>query len=239
LPNEEQTPARRGADEAIRRSDPRSRRYWLRRLDLVLPDEMRDAGALSFAELEEMASDSLAGRASRETLEEWWEYARRRRWLEELDPGLWRLTDTAVRDLQTLRRRISSPDPMVGASAVMRWALAAGAVGAAALLSGRYLTIWVAILVVCAVVAGGLAIAAIVGKLSDPSSDRLVARWACDWLDGRSVSWQIRRPAVVGVFDRLYQANGSERVETPLQVDDLTGGRDPTSQLDARRPGTV
>jgi hypothetical protein len=213
LPDEEQTRPLRGADEARRRSDPRSRRYWLQRLDLVLPDEMRQAGALSFAELEDLTRRPLAGRASRETLEEWWEYARRRNWLEEPDPGLWRLTDTALRDVQAMRRRTSSPDPMVGANAVVKWALTAGAVGAAALLSGRYLTVWLAILVVCAVIVACLMIAAIVGKLLDPPIDRLVARWACDWLDGRSVRCQVWRPAAAGAFARLYQASGSVQVE--------------------------
>jgi hypothetical protein len=174
---------------------------------------MREAGALSFNELEEMASRSLSGGASRETLNEWWEYARRRSWVEERDPGLWRLTDTALQDLHTMRQRVSSPDPMVGAKAVVKWALAAGAVGAAGLLSGRYLTTGVAILVVCAMLAVSLMIAAMVGKLLDPPMDRWVARWACDWLDGRSVGWQIWRPEADGMFRRLYQANGSERVE--------------------------
>jgi hypothetical protein len=102
---------------------------------------------------------------------------------------------------------------MVGAKAVVKWALPAGAVGAAGLLSGRYLTTGVAILVVCAMLAVSLMFAAIVGKLLDPPMDRWVARWACDWLDGRSVGWQIWRPEADGMFRRLYQVNDSERVE--------------------------
>jgi hypothetical protein len=188
------------------RSDPRERRGWLRGLDLVLTDEIRDAGALSHEELMQMAARPLKERASRETIEEWWEYADRRSWLEEHGAGRWRLTSIGREAVQERRRRASQPDPLAGARAITKWALAAGAIGAASLLSGKYLTTGLAILAACATIVLALLIAALISSLLDLPTDRWIARNACDWLDGRRFRWWIRRhPAVEGAVRRLHE----------------------------------
>lgn len=130
------------------RSDPRERRGWLSFLDVVMTDEIRDAGALSREELIQMAARPLEGRASRETIGEWWEYAHRRSWLEEHGTGRFRLTSTACRGAHSTRRRGLGPDPVAGAGILMKWVLPAIVVGAAGLLSGKYLTPLTGILVV-------------------------------------------------------------------------------------------
>ena len=194
-------------EQACRRSEPRARRGWLRALDFVLTDEGRDARALSPEELIELAARPLDGRASRETLKEGWEYANRRSWLEEHGTGRWRLTSTAREELHAIRRRITEPNPVEGVKAIMKWAVPAGAIGAAGLLSGKYLTTGIAIVVLCATVALGFVLAALISKLLDRPTDRWIARRACDWLDGRRVVWWILRlPAVNGDFHRLYQS---------------------------------
>jgi len=190
------------------RSDPRERRRWLRFLDLVLTDEIRDAGALSCDELMQMAARPLKERASRETIEEWWEYSRRRSWLEEYGDGRWRLTSGGREELREERRRASQPDPLVGAKAITKWVLAAGAIGAAGLLSGKHLTTGIAILIISAIIVLALLLAALITRFLDPPADRWFARRACDWLDGRRVRWWIRQhPAVEGEVRRLYEAN--------------------------------
>jgi hypothetical protein len=190
------------------RSDPRERRGWLRGLDLVLTDEIRDAGALSREELMQMAAQPLRERASRETIEEWWEYADRRSWLEEHGAGRWRLTSIGREEVQERRQRASQPDPLAGARAITKWALAAGVIGAASLLSGKYLTTGLAILAVCAAIVLGLLIVALVTSLLDVPTDRWIARNACDWLDGGRFRWWIRQhPAIEGEFRRLYQVD--------------------------------
>jgi len=87
------------------RSDPRERRRWLRGLDFVLTDEIRDAGALSSEELMQMSAEPLRQQASRETIEEWWEYAQRRGWLEEHEAGRCRLTNLGREEVREIRRR--------------------------------------------------------------------------------------------------------------------------------------
>jgi hypothetical protein len=202
--------------QAGRRSDPRERRGWLSFLDRVLTDEIRDAGALSCEELMQMAARPLEGRASRETIEEWWEYAHRRSWLEEHETGRWRLTSTARREAHRTRRRVLGPDPVEGAKAIVTWVLPAVTIGAVALLSGKYLTSWMAILVVCATIALSLLIVALVSRFVDPPMDRWIARRACDWLDGRRVVWWIPRlPEVKGEVRRLYHPDQPTAPETP------------------------
>lgn len=92
--------------------------------------------------------------------------------------------------------------------ALVRWALPTGVIGAAVLLNGHDLTIGVAIVVVCLTIALMFFIVAPAMRLIDRPMDRVIARRACDWLDGRRVGWSIPRlPAVGGDFRRLYQAD--------------------------------
>jgi hypothetical protein len=160
--------------QARKRSDPRERRDVLRYLDLLLTDEMSDAGAVSLDELTEMADRRLDGRASRETIEEWREYTRRRGWLEEHDAGRWRVSGLGREELHERRRRASQPDPLAGAMAVMKWVLAVGVIGAAGLLSDKYLTTEIAILVFCATIVVALLLVALITKFLDPPVDRWI-----------------------------------------------------------------
>jgi hypothetical protein len=190
------------------RSDPRERRRWLRGLDFVLTDEIRDAGALSCEELMEMATRPLGGRASRATIEEWWEYALRRSWLEEHGTGRWRLTSLGREEVREIRRSVSGPDPLEGAKAVTKWVLAGGAIGVAGYLSGKYGKLWILILAVCLTFALLLFIASPIVRATDRPMERWIARRACDCLDGRRVRLLIRRyPAVEGEVRRLYESN--------------------------------
>jgi hypothetical protein len=187
----------------------------LRFLDLLLTDEMRDGGAVSLDELIEMADRPLDGRASRETIEEWWEYACRRSWLEEQEAGRWRLTSLGRDELHERRRRASQPDPLAGAKAVIQWGLPAGVFASAVVLSDKSLTTAIALLVICGTVALSLLIVALIVWFIDPPIDRLIARRACDWLDGRRVRWWIRvLPAVEGEVCRLYREDERETVAT-------------------------
>lgn len=153
-------------------SDPRVRRRWLRVLDPVLTDEIRDAGALSCEDLMEMAKRPLDGRASRATIEEWWEYAHRRSWLEEHGTSRCQLSSIGRADMRELRQRISGPDPADWARTLMRWALPAGAIGAAVLLSDKNLAIGLAIVAVCVIVALMFFIAAPIARWADGPMDR-------------------------------------------------------------------
>jgi hypothetical protein len=190
------------------RSDPRERRRWLRGLDFVLTDEIRDAGALSPEELMQMAARPLKDRASRATIEEWWEYALRRSWLEEQGTGRWRLTSLGREEVREIRRRISGPDPADWARTLMRWMLAGGAIGAAGYLSGRSGKLWIVVLAVCLIFALLLFIASPIVRAADRPMDRWIARRACDCLDGRRFRRWIRQlPAVEGEVRRLYEAD--------------------------------
>jgi hypothetical protein len=195
-----------GDEQAEQRSDPRRRRDWLRFLDPVLTDEIREAGALSCDELIELAARPLKGRVSRETVEEWWEYARRRGWLEEYGADRCRLTAFARERLEVRRQYVRSPDPSEWAKTLIRWTLPAGALGAAGYLSGRYGTAWIAVFTVCITIALMLFVIAPIVYAIDKPSDRWLARCACDWLDGRRVAWSIRPRPEVRDFTRLYKA---------------------------------
>ena len=198
------------------RSDPRERRGWLSFLDVVMTDEIHDAGALSREELIQMAARPLEGRASRETIGEWWEYAHRRSWLEEHGTGRFRLTSTACRGAHSTRRRGLGPDPVAGAGILMKWVLPAIVVGAAGLLSGKYLTPLTGILVVGATIAFSFLIVALISRFAKPPMDRWIARRACDWLDGRRVVWWIPQlPAVNGEVRRLYHPDQPKAPEAP------------------------
>ncbi len=193
------------------------RRRWLRVLDPVLTDEIRDAGALSCDELMQMAVHPLKDRASRATIEEWWEYAHRRSWLEKDQTGRCRLTSTGLEDLRTRREDLEGPDPAKLAKALMRWTLAGGAIAAAGYLSGRYGTVWIAVLAICITVALLLFIASPIVRAADRPTDRWAARRACDCLDGRRTKWWARQhPATTGEVRRLYESDEPRAAETSL-----------------------
>lgn len=191
------------------------RRRWLRVLDLVLTDEIRDAGVLSCDELMQMAVRPLKDRASRATIEEWWEYAHRRSWLEKDGTGRCRLTSTGQEDLRMRRQDVEGPDPAEWAKTLMRWTLTGGAIGGAGYLGGRYGTAWIAVLAVCVTVALLLLIASPVVRAADRPTDRWAARRACDCLDGRRAGWWTRQhPAVIGEVRRLYESDELRAAET-------------------------
>jgi peptidoglycan/LPS O-acetylase OafA/YrhL len=103
-----------------------------------------------------------------------------------------------------------------GAKAIVKWVLPTVTIGAVAVLSGKYLASWLAILVVCATIALSLLILGLISRVVDPPLDRWIARRACDWLDGRRVVWWIPQlPAVNGEVRRLYHPDEPKTPETP------------------------
>ncbi len=184
------------AEEIERRSDPRRRRKWLRNLDLVLAEEFHAAGALSPAELVQMAEHPLKGLISNATIDEWWEYACRRGWLKEQADGRCRLTKTARHDLKAWSDEINAPDYTTWARAIMRWLLPTGA-AATAYLGSRYGLLWLGTLAVAVVTALVLFAMTPVLRAADGPMNRWMARRMCDLLDGRHVTFVIvRYPAV-------------------------------------------
>jgi hypothetical protein len=93
------------------RSAPRRRRRWLRELDSPLGREFEDAGALSCAELVELSAEPLRRCASPQTVEEWWQYAYRRGWLEDHGYECRRLTAFGRAELRDRRERDAWPEP--------------------------------------------------------------------------------------------------------------------------------
>lgn len=196
----------------VGRSEVPARRYWLRFLDAPLTSEIRAAGSLDLDELVAAVPRILRcdeGRVKRQTIQEWWEYAKRRRWLEEVG-SLWALTERARKELQEEQERVNSPDPKHLASGLARWVIPTSLVGAAGLASGRYLVLQAAILVMAGVIIVGLLLAAATSRATDPSTDRWFARRACDWLEGQPIKLAFganRKPAG---FARLYTPNAKE-----------------------------
>jgi hypothetical protein len=200
-----------GKEHTYGRSDARERRRWLRFLDPVLTDEIRDAGAVSREELMEMAVRPLEGLASRTTIDEWWEYAHRRSWLEEHGADRCRLTRTGRKDLRVRRESVDGPDLAEWAKTLAGWTLAGGAIGAASYLSGKSGELWIAIVAVCLIAALLLFVASPVARAIDRPMDRWLARRACDCLDGRRAGWWRRGdPAVDGGVRRLYEGDGPD-----------------------------
>jgi hypothetical protein len=162
----------------------RLRRGWLRFLDALLASEIRAAGALDLHELADAAPQILRCDKDRirvETIEEWWEFAWRRGWLERAG-GRCRLTETARGDLREQREQENSPDPKLWAREIARLAVAflAGAAG----LFSRNLEVTAAILIVASVIIVGLVLVAGIRRLIERPSDRWFARLACDSLEG-------------------------------------------------------
>lgn len=190
----------------IGRSEVPARRYWLRFLDAPLTSEIRAAGALDVDELVDAIPRILRcdeGRVSRETIQEWWEFAMRRRWLERVG-SLWGLTERAENDLRAEHERANSPDPRRMAGSVARWMISS-LIGAVGLASGRYLVPGAAILAVAGTIIVSLLLAGAVTRAIEPSLDRWLARRACDWLQGRPI-WPARGTnRSQAEFSRLYQ----------------------------------
>jgi hypothetical protein len=195
----------------VARSEIPARRYWLRFLDEPLAKEFRDAGALDIDGLVGVAPRILRcdeNSVKKETIQEWWEYSKRRRWLEPVE-SLWGLTERAENDLRKERERVNSPDAKRLASKVSHWVIPGSLAGATGLLGAKYLSIDLAILAIAVVVIVGLLLAEVFSRATDPSMDRWFARRACGWLEGRPVPWALgvnRNPAD---FARLYELGES------------------------------
>jgi hypothetical protein len=190
----------------VARSEIPARRYWLKFLDAPLAREIRLAGALDFDELADAVPRILRcdeDRIHRETIQEWWEFAMRRRWLEQVGPR-WGLTVQARKELQEEQERVNSPDPKHLASGLARWVISTSLVGFAGLATGRYLVLEAAILVMAGVIIVGLLLAAATSRATDPSMDRWFACRACDWLEGRPMSWVLGANRQSANFIRLY-----------------------------------
>jgi hypothetical protein len=197
----------------VARSAVPARRYWLRFLDAPLAGEIRAAGALGFDELVDAVPRILRcdeGQVDRETIEEWWEYAKRRRWLEEVG-SLWALTERARKELQEKQERVKSPDPKHLASGLARWVIPTSLVAFAGLASGRYLVLESAILVMAGVIIVGLLLAAATSRATDPPTDRWLARGACDWLEGRRIWPALGTNRDQVDFTRLYDLDDQRR----------------------------
>lgn len=194
------------------RSEVWVRRYWLRFLDAPLTSEIRAAGSLDFDELADAVPRILRcdeDRVDRETIQEWWEFAVRRRWLEPVGPR-WGLTERADNDLRAEYERVNSPDPRRLAAGIARWVLPTGLVGAVGLLSAKYLSIDLAIVATAGVIIVSLLLAAAVIQVVRRPTDRWFARRACDWLEGRPI-WPARGTnRGEAAFSRLDQVGAQE-----------------------------
>jgi hypothetical protein len=193
----------------VARSEVPARRYWLRFLDALLAGEIRAAGALGFDELVGAVPRILRcdqSRVETATIEEWWEYAKRRGWLEPAG-SLWRLSDKALADLHEEHERVNSPDPKRLARDTARWVIPTSMAGATWLLGAKYLSLDLAVLSLGIVVIIGLLLSAAISRVTDPPTDRGLARRACDWLEGRPVPWALGANRRSADFSRLYESN--------------------------------
>lgn len=137
------------------------------------------------------------------TIEEWWEYAYRRSWIEEHTPGRCRLTDTGRQGLEKLRQDSAGIDPAELAKGLLRWIAPTAAVVVTAYVSSRHDGTVAAILLIGIAVALMLFIAAPLVKLLDGPLDRLVARRACRWLEDEDL-WFARRAPAGSRAERVY-----------------------------------
>jgi hypothetical protein len=137
------------------------------------------------------------------TIKEWWEFAKRRRWLEPVG-SRWGLTEKAEKDLQTERDRVNNPDPKRLAGSVAHLVIPTSLIGFAGLASGRYLQLDAAIFAMAAIIILSLLVVAGLSRAVDPPMDRWLALRACDWLEGRSI-WPARGTNYDQAdFSRLY-----------------------------------
>jgi hypothetical protein len=170
------------------RSDPRQRRRWLRNLDSLLAGELEEAGALSCAELTDLAAEPLRGHASSATIEEWWEFAYRRGFLEEVGGGRCRLSASGRAEVRAARQRDAGLDQAALGRSILKWLLPASAVGVTAYLSGRHPGATVTIVAIAVGVAIGLILLAPLMRRFDRAVDQRFARHACDWLEDRPMA---------------------------------------------------
>lgn len=186
------------------------RRRRLRALDVALGDEIEDAGALTFEELQAQVNGrELLGRpVSVETLWEWWHYALRRNLIECLggpEDGLVGLSD-AGRTLLGKRRASESIVVMPTVSRVVRAASQERpitlAIAVVALLSSNPTALsWIALLILMMMLV--LALAPLSDLLVGRRLDQSTGTWALArhvaWLEGDAVPgkflWNADRPA--------------------------------------------
>lgn len=199
------------------RSDPRKRRRWLRYLDSLLAGELEEAGTLSCAELTRVAAEPLRGRASSATIEEWWEYAYRRGFLEEVGRGRCRLSSNGRADVSAARQRDAGVDQAALGRSILKWLLPASAVGVTAYLSGRRPAATVTIVAIAVGVAAGLILLAPPMRWFDRAVDQGFARRACDWLEDRPMALVRDRANPALPATRLY-------CETDRVAPGLSGG---------------
>jgi hypothetical protein len=192
-------------------------RAFLRDLDALLAEEIRDAGTLDPSQLARAATSRLGKDViSQAIVDQWWEYAWRRGWLEEAGMRC-RLSSVASVDLQAARDRTAGPRWGEWAKAIARWTIAGGVVGLAGILSGKNnLAVAISVLVILGALVVTFAIAEPISRLMDRPFDIWIARQACDWLDGRPVRGSIRSRAH-SKPRRLY---GNEEFEAPCLVSD-------------------
>jgi hypothetical protein len=146
------------------------------------------AGAISCQELAVLAQRRLKVRGAAGTIEEWWEYAYRRSWIEEHTPGRCRLTSMGRQDLEKLRKTNAVTDPAEVAKAILRWVAPGGSLLLiVALVVERHPTVAATILIIAIAAAVMLFIAAPSIRLLDRWLDRSVARRACRWLEDEHV----------------------------------------------------
>jgi len=177
-----------------------------------LAGEIRAAGSLDFDELAAAVPRILRCDESRveiATIEEWWEYAKRRGWLKPAG-SLWQLSNKALADLREEHERVNSPDPRHLAGGLVRWVIPTSLVGFAGLASGRYLVLEAAILVMAGVIIVSLLLAAGMSRAIERPMDRWLARRACDWLEGRPVPWAFGTNRRSADFSRLYAPDARE-----------------------------
>jgi len=188
----------------------RLRRGWLRFLDAPLAGAIRAAGALDLHELADAAPRILRCDKDRirvETVQEWWEFAWRRGWLECAGRRC-RLTETARTDLRAQREQENSPDPML----LARWIAGVtitSAAGIAGLLS-RNLEVVAAILIVAGVIIVSLILVAALLRLIERPFDLWFARLACDSLEGRPGTWRLSPEQTSSPPKRLYDPGDFE-----------------------------
>ena len=177
----------------------------MRDLDSPLGSELEDAGTLSCAELVELAAQPLRGRGSSATIEEWWEYAYRRGWIEQQGDNRCRLTVTGLSGLHARRRSDAVIDHGALGRAILRWLLPASAVGASGYLAGKFSASAISIVIIAVGLAVCLILLAPLTRSVSRAMSRQDARRACDWLDGRSVPLARGGASLTHPAKRLYR----------------------------------
>lgn len=212
------------------RSAVTDRRLRLRSLDVVLCNELEDAGGLTFNALREqvISRELLSTAVSDDTLWEWWHYAHRRRIVERgPNEGEMALSDRG-RVALSEARRAAAPVSAAKARAVLQYLVPSGIIGFV-----------VGIVSTSVLVAAGVAI--VIGVvllywLLAEGTDRLFAKYVnprfqreelkayVAWLDGDEVRWLGR------VSYEAVDARKIKRLDTPELPQNLvsTAAADPS-----------